>query len=140
MNSVVLSGRLTKDPEVRYDDSKSAIARFTLATDRRFKREGEPTADFIPCVTFGKTAEFVEKYFSKGKGIMLQGRIKTGSYTNKDGQRIFTTEVVAENVEFLGSKSDEPQRSERQEPPVGKAPEDGFMDIPDDADEFLPFA
>ena len=106
MNSVVLVGRLTKDPDVRYNPNGMGIARFTVAVDRRFKREGQPEADFISCVAFGKTAEFMEKYFTKGKLIGLSGSIQTGSYTNKDGQKVYTTDVVAENVEFVGSKSE----------------------------------
>ena len=140
MNSSVISGRLTKDPDVRYNPSGMATARFTVACDRRFKKEGEPTADFINCVAFGKTAEFVEKYFAKGKGIMLNGRIQTGSYTNKEGQKVFTTDVVAENVEFLGSKSEETERPAKQDPPVGKAPDEEWMSIPDNIGEDLPFA
>ena len=106
MNSVVLVGRLTKDPDVRYNPSGMGIAKFTVAVDRRFKREGQPEADFISCVAFGKTAEFMEKYFTKGKLIGLSGSIQTGSYTNKDGQKVYTTDVVAENVEFVGSKNE----------------------------------
>lgn len=142
MNSVVLSGRLTKDPDVRYTEAKLAIADFTVASDRRFKRDGEPTADFIRCKAFGKTAEFIEKYFTKGKPIMLSGRIQTGSYQNKEGQTVYTTEVIAENVEFLGSKSENerPVSEEHQEPPVGKAPDNSWLDVPDDIDEQLPFA
>lgn len=145
MNCSVLSGRLTKDPEVRYTQTQMAIADFTVASDRRFKRDGEPTADFIRCIAFGKTAEFIEKYFTKGKPIILSGRIQTGSYQNKEGQTVYTTEVVVENVEFLGSKSENeryerPASEERQEPPAGPAPDDGFMDIPEGFDEQLPFA
>ena len=109
MNNVVLMGRLTRDPDVRYStqgDSQMAIARFTLAVDRRFKRNGDDqNADFISCVAFGKTAEFVEKYVNKGTKLTLSGRIQTGSYTNKDGQKVYTTDVVAENVEFAESKA-----------------------------------
>ena len=145
MNSCVISGRLVRDPEVRYTQTQMAIADFTVACDRRFKRDGEPTADFIRCKAFGKTAEFIEKYFTKGKTIMLSGRIQTGSYKNKEGQMVYTTEVIAENVEFLGSKSENehyerPASEERQEPPAGPAPNDGFMDIPEGFDEQLPFA
>lgn len=140
MNSCVISGRLTKDPEVRYTQAQMAIADFTVASDRRFKRDGEPTADFIRCKAFGKTAEFIEKYFTKGKPIILSGRIQTGSYQNKEGQTVYTTEVIAENVEFLGSKSENEHHEERQEPPAGKAPDNSWLDVPDDIDEQLPFA
>lgn len=132
MNSVVESGRLVKDPEIRSYPNGTMVASFTLAVDRRFKRE-EQTADFIRCKCFGKTAEFVEKYFSKGKSMILNGRIETGSYKDKDGKTVYTTEVVAENVEFFGSKSEE-------EPRPPKAPEDGFIDVPESLDEELPFA
>ena len=114
MNQVILMGRLTRDPEVRYSggESSMAIARYTLAVDRRFKRDGEATADFINCVSFGKTAEFAERYFRKGIKIAVSGRIQTGSYTNKDGVKVYTTEVVVENQEFCESKaaSDEANR------------------------------
>ena len=102
MNKVVLVGRLTRDPEVRYSqgDNATAVARYTLAVDRRFRRDGEPTADFIPCVIFGRSAEFAEKYFRQGLKIAVTGRIQTGSYTNRDGQKVYTTEVVVEDQEF----------------------------------------
>ena len=103
MNKVILMGRLTRDPEVRYSqgDQATAIARYTLAVDRRFKRDGDQqTADFIPCVAFGRAGEFAEKYFRKGTKVAITGRIQTGSYTNKDGQRVYTTDVVVEEQEF----------------------------------------
>ena len=102
MNKVILMGRLTRDPEVRYSQgaTATAIARFSMAVDRRFKRDGEPDADFINCVAFGRTGEFIERYGHKGTKFVVEGRIQTGSYTNKDGQRVYTTDVVAENVEF----------------------------------------
>ncbi len=106
MNHVVLVGRLTKDPDVRYSPNGAAVARFTVAVDRRFKKEGQQEADFISCVAFGKQGEFIEKYFNKGKLIGLTGSIQTGSYTNKDGQKVYTTDVVADSVEFVGSKSE----------------------------------
>jgi single-strand DNA-binding protein len=141
MNNVSLVGRFTRDPEVRYTDSGSSIARFTVAVDRRFKQEGGQTADFISCIAFGKTAEFIEKYFRQGMRIGLEGRIQTGSYTNKDGVKVYTTDVVAENVEFVESKSSESgqgyQQSERPDP--SNAIGDGFMNIPDGIDEELPF-
>jgi len=166
MNQVVLMGRLTRDPEVRYSSGESslAIARYTLAVDRRFKRDGEPTADFINCVAFGKTAEFAERYFRKGIKIAVSGRIQTGSYTNKEGAKVYTTEVVVENQEFCESKaaSDEANRGfggqtydggqrggndgygqpapQRRPSAPAEAPGDGFMNIPDGIDEELPFA
>ena len=99
MNKVVLVGRLTRDPEVRYSqgDSATAVARYTVAVDRRFKRENEPTADFIPCVVFGRSAEFAEKYFRQGMRVSISGRIQTGSYTNRDGVKVYTTEVIVKN-------------------------------------------
>lgn len=131
MNSVQLLGRLTRDPDVRYSDGGSTIARFTLAVDRRFKHEGGETADFINCIAFGKTAEFIEKYFSKGKKIALNGRIQTGSYTNKDNLKVYTTDVVVENVEFVESKGESGLNAE---------PGNGdFVNVPDGVDEELPF-
>lgn len=138
MNSVQLVGRFTRDPEIRYSDGGSSIARFALAVDRKYKKEGEQSADFISCIAFGKTAEFIEKYFWKGMRVGLNGRIQTGSFTNKDGQKVYTTDVVAEGVEFVESKgfsgnSSDSQQS-RPEPDL-----DGFMRIPDGIDEELPF-
>lgn len=139
MNKVFLIARLTRDPEIRYSNTNEgqlAIARYTLAVDRRFKRDGEQTADFIRCVSFGKTAEFAEKYFHQGTKIAVEGRIQTGSYQNKDGQTVYTTEVVVENTEFAESKSASDQQNNQPAP----APSDGFMDIPDNVDDSgLPF-
>ena len=106
MNKVILVGRLTRDPEVRYSQGREvlAIGRYTIAVDRKYKREGEPTADFIPCVIFGKAAEFAEKYFRQAMRISISGRIQTGSYTNKDGHKVYTTEVIVEEQEFAESK------------------------------------
>lgn len=132
-------GRLTRDPEVRYSQGQNsiAIARFALAVDRRFKRDGEPTADFINCLVFGKSAEFAEKYFRKGMRITISGRIQTGSYTNKDGVKVYTTEVVVEEQEFAESK----KSSESNAPAGNQQPGgDGFMNIPDGIDEELPFS
>ena len=144
MNKVILMGRLTRDPEVRYGGANnSAVARFSLAVDRRFKRDGdEQTADFINCVAFGKTAEFLEKYARKGTKFVVEGRIQTGSYTNKEGQRVYTTDVVCENVEFAESKNSQSGGSSF-DGGAGFAPSsdagDGFMNIPDGIDEELPF-
>lgn len=137
MNSVQLVGRLTKDPEVRYTDGGSTIARFSLAVDRRYKSENGPTADFPNCVAFGKTAEFIEKYFRKGMRMGCQGRIQTGSYTNNDGQKVYTTDVVVESCEFVEAKAS--QQSEENNDGFGPADENGFMNIPADIDEELPF-
>ena len=106
MNKAILMGRLTRDPEVRYTPGENsfAIARYTLAVDRKIRKDGDATADFINCVVFGRSAEFVEKYFRKGLKITIEGRIQTGSYTNRDGQKVYTTEVVVEEQEFAESK------------------------------------
>lgn len=165
MNKVILMGRLTRDPEVRYSagENSLAIARYTLAVDRRFRRDGEATADFISCVSFGRTAEFAEKYFRQGLKIVVTGRIQTGSYTNREGQKVYTTEVVVEEQEFAESKaaSDNYQGGNYQNnnyqnnnygggfgggnsAPAASAggssvSADGFMNIPDGIDEELPF-
>ena len=146
MNKVILMGRLTRDPEVRYSqgENSSAVARYTLAVDRRFKRQGEQDADFIGCVSFGKTAEFIEKYLHQGTKVVVCGRIQTGSYTNKEGQRVYTTDVVAEEVEFVESKAASAEHSGGGYQPVSRpepsqAVGDGFMNIPDGIDEELPF-
>ena len=152
MNKVVLVGRLTRDPEVRYSqgDSATAVARYTVAVDRRFKRDNEPTADFIPCVVFGRSAEFAEKYFRQGMRVSVSGRIQTGSYTNKDGVRVYTTEVIVEEQELAESRAEsEANRGSFQynNAPASQAPAsapsmdagDGFMNIPDGIDEELPF-
>ena len=146
MNNVQLVGRLTRDPDIRYTDSGTSIARFNVACDRRFKKEGGQEADFISCLSFGKTAEFIEKYFHKGNRIGLTGRIQTGSYTKDDGSTVYTTDVVAENVEFVESKSSAADSgSGRPAPASAPAPEpvpdaQGFMNIPDDLDDELPFS
>ena len=147
MNKVILMGRLTRDPEVRYTQGYNAmaIARFTLAVDRRFRRDGEATADFISCVAFGRSAEFAEKYFRQGLKIVVSGRIQTGSYTNREGQKVYTTEVVVEEQEFAKSKavSDshvaQASRQSMPSPAPAAASADGFMNIPDGIDEELPF-
>ncbi len=136
MNIVVLTGRITKDAEIRYSQGNEpmAIARFSLAVDRKYKKDGEQGADFISCVAFGKRAEFLEKYGKKGTKFNLDGSIQTGSYTNKDGQKVYTTDVIVNNIEFgesKGTKSDAPQDA----PQVDA---DGFMNIPDGLEE-LPF-
>lgn len=138
MNSVQLVGRLTRDPEVRYanKEKSTAIARFTVACDRKFKKDGEQASDFISCVALGKVAEFVERYFFKGSSIGINGRIQTGSY-EKGGQKVYTTDVLAESVEFVGSKSN--GENKPQDSPQASPQDTGFMNIPDDIDEDLPF-
>ena len=133
MNKVILMGRLTRDPEVRYSagDNSMAVARYTLAVDRRVRRDEGQGADFIGCVAFGKSAEFAEKYLRKGTKVVVTGRIQTGSYTNRDGQKVYTTDVVIEEQEFAESKAS-------SQPGQDKG-SDGFMNIPDGIDEELPF-
>lgn len=167
MNKVILMGRLTRDPEVRYSqgDKPTAIARFTLAVNRRTRREGDPDADFINCVAFGRNGEFAEKYLRQGTKIAVTGRIQTGSYTNRDGQKVFTTEVVIEEQEFAESKGNGTPSNNGGNTNAnrgasnnanGQVPEgysagygagysgtdigDGFMNIPDGIDEELPFS
>lgn len=135
MNKVELMGRLTREPDIRRNDNDLCIARYTLAVDRRFKSE-EQTADFISCVAFGKSAEFVEKYIGKGMRIVVVGRIQTGSYQHRDGYTVYTTDVIAEEHYFADNMRKE--ETNTQEPPAGSSP-DGFMTIPDDIDEELPW-
>jgi single-strand DNA-binding protein len=149
MNKVILMGRLTRDPEVRYSqgDQATAVARYTLAVDRRFRRDGEQqTADFIQCVAFARAGEFAEKYFRKGMKVLVTGRIQTGSYTNKDGQKVYTTDVIVEEQEFAESKGSSENNggfsggySGGDRPSPSSAAGDGFMNIPDGIDEELPF-
>ena len=149
MNKVMLMGRLTREPDIRYSQGENAmaIARYTLAVDRRFSRGGnDQSADFISCVAFGRSAEFAEKYLHQGTKIVVTGRIQTGSYTNREGQKVYTTDVVVEDQEFAESKSAAAQNgggsSYRQEsrPQPSSAVDDGFMNIPDGVeDEGLPF-
>lgn len=140
MNKVILMGRLTRDPEVRYSQGNEsmAVARYTLAVDRRFKRDGEATADFIQCVAFGKSGEFAEKYFKKGTKVIVEGRIQTGSY-EKDGQKVYTTDVVVEQQEFAESKNAS-EGSQAAVSQLSSAVGEGFMNIPDAVNEELPFA
>ena len=142
MNKVVLMGRLTRDPDVRYSQGETplAIARYTLAVDRRFKRNGEQDADFINCVAFGRTAEFAEKYLKQGTKMVVSGRIQTGSYTNRDGVKVYTTEVVIEEQDFAESKAAAAQNSNMGAPQPSAAASDGFMNIPDGLEEELPFS
>ncbi len=151
MNKVILVGRLTRNPETRYSqgENPTAIARYTLAVDRRFRREGQPDADFIRCVAFGRAGEFADKYFTQGMRVAVSGRIQTGSYTNRDGVKVYTTEVVVEDQEFAQSKNEnngpmpqshnEPAPRAEQSAPAASIPEDDFMNIPEGVDEDLPF-
>lgn len=141
MNKVILMGRLTRDPEVRYTqgDNASAVARFSLAVDRRFKKDGDQTADFINCVAFGKTGEFIEKYGRKGTKFVVEGRIQTGSYTNKDGQKVYTTDVVVEQVEFAESKASADGNTTNNTANSNVPTDTSFMDTPDSIDEEFPF-
>ena len=142
MNKVILMGRLTRDPEVRYSQGNEpiAIARYTLAVDRRFKRNSdENSADFIGCVAFGKAGEFAEKYFRKGIRVLVTGRIQTGSYTNREGQKVYTTDVIIEEQEFAESRAASEGNSQGQQRQQEQSAGDGFMNIPDGVDDELPF-
>nr|DAR65738.1 MAG TPA: Single strand binding protein [Caudoviricetes sp.] len=138
MNKVILMGRLTRDPDVRYSTGDNlAIARYTLAVDRRFRRDGEAAADFINCVTFGRAAEFAEKYLRQGTKIAVSGRIQTGNYTNRDGHKVYTTEIVVEEQEFAEGKNAGSGSSHSQ--PAPETDPDGFMNIPEGIEEEMPF-
>lgn len=149
MNKVILMGRLTRDPEVRYSQGENslAIARYSLAVDRRFKRAGEPDADFFNCTVFGKSAEFAEKYFHQGTKLVVTGRIQNDNYTNRDGQKVYSVQVIVEEQEFAESKNasagagDYQQQAPSQSGgrPAPSEAADGFMNIPDGIDEELPF-
>ena len=146
MNKAILMGRLVRDPEIRHSQGERsmAIGRYTLAVDRRYKQDGQQSADFIPCVCFDKAAEFAEKYFKQGTKIVVTGRIQTGSYTNKDGQKVYTTEVMIEDQEFAESKGSSQNSGQNGSQPGSRTEPttdgDGFMNIPDGIDEELPFA
>lgn len=159
MNTVILMGRLTRDPEVRYSagENSTALARFSIAVDRRFRRDGQQETDFFDCSAFGRQAEFIEKYLKKGTKIVLQGRIENNNYTNRDGQKVYGTRIVAENIEFAESKAVSQQNASAFRPPasadnyaasapapagpreIPDGPDGGFMNIPDGIDEELPF-
>ena len=148
MNKVIMMGRLTRDPEVRYGGANNnAIARFSIAVDRRFKREGEPDADFFNCVAFGRTGEFVEKYLKKGTKIVIDGELRNNNYTNKDGQKVYGMDIVANTIEFAESKTSAqnyqdsaPSTAGSQGAPAPTADAgDGFMNIPDGIEDELPF-
>ena len=137
MNKVILIGRVVRDAEIRYSQGTNltAIARYTLAADRKFKQEGQPNADFINCIAFGKLGEFAEKYLRQGIKIAVTGRIQTGSYTNKDGQKVYTTDVVVEEQEFCESKS-----QSNSQPQPTPSNDNSWMNIPDGVEDSLPFS
>ena len=137
MNKVIEIGRLVREPEIRYSQgaNTTCIARYTLAVDRKFKQEGQPNADFINCIAFGKLGEFAEKYLHKGTKIAIVGRIQTGSYTNKDGQKVYTTDVVVEEQEFCESKS-----QSNSQPQPTPSNDNSWMNIPDGVEDSLPFS
>ena len=148
MNKVILMGRLTRDPEVRYSQgaSQTAVARFSIAVDRRFKREGEPDADFFNCTAFGRQAEFIERYLHTGTKVVLSGRIQNDNYTNKDGQMVYSVRVMVDEIEFAESKNASSQNEGGFQggfaggaAPAASGASDGFMNIPDGIDEELPF-
>ncbi|MCI9073656.1 MAG: single-stranded DNA-binding protein [Lachnospiraceae bacterium] len=152
MNKVILMGRLTRDPEVRYSQgaSQTAVARFSIAVDRRFKREGEPDADFFNCTAFGKQAEFVERYLRKGVKVVVCGRIQNDNYTNKEGQMVYSVRVMVDEIEFAESKNASANNGDGgyngggymgggNNAPAPSGAGDGFMNIPDGIDEELPF-
>lgn len=139
MNKVILTGRFTRDPEIKYTNDGTSIARFSIAVNRKFVKEGsDQKADFLNCVAFGKSAEFIEKYFRKGMKADLSGRIQTGSYTNKDSVKVYTTDIVVEEIEFGESKGSS-QAQTASPTPNPEADPDGFMSIPDGIDEEMPF-
>ena len=152
MNKVILMGRLTRDPEVRYSQgaSQTAVARFSIAVDRRFKREGEPDADFFNCTAFGKQAEFIERYLRKGVKVVVCGRIQNDNYTNKEGQMVYSVRVMVDEIEFAESKNASANNGDSgyngggymggaNSAPAPSGAGDGFMNIPDGIDEELPF-
>lgn len=149
MNKVILMGRLTRDPEVRYGqgDSSSSVARFSIAVDRRFKREGDPDADFFNCTAFGRQADFVEKYLKKGTKMLITGRVQNDNYTNKDGQQVYSVQIIVDEMEFAESKNSNGQaagdgaaQTTRPTPAAAAAPAAGFMNIPNGIDDELPFS
>lgn len=152
MNKVILMGRLTRDPEVRYSQgaNQTAVARFSIAVDRRFKREGEPDADFFNCTAFGKQAEFIERYLRKGVKVVVCGRIQNDNYTNKEGQMVYSVRVMVDEIEFAESKNASANNGDGgyngggymgggNNAPAPSGAGDGFMNIPDGIDEELPF-
>lgn len=142
MNICIMMGRPTKDPEIHYTQDGKPIARFTLAVDRRFKREGQPDADFHTCICFGRTAEFVEKYIQKGTKILVTGALQDNNYQGRDGQTVYSKQIVCDSIEFAESKAASHGTPKQAAPkqPEQKPDKDGFMNIPDGIDEELPFA
>ena len=137
MNKVLMCGRLTRDPEVRYGDNQKAVARFSLAVDRKFAKEGDPTTDFFNCTAFGKTAEFIEKYVVKGTKLIITGRIQNDNYTNKDGQTVYSVQILVDELEFAESKKGASGSGQVHE--QGETPVQGFQNIPNGIDDELPF-
>lgn len=142
MNKIILCGRLTKDPEVRYSQgaTQTAVARVSLAVNRKWKREGEPEADFFNCTSFGKQAEFIEKYLRKGSKVLISGRVQNDNYTNKDGQKVYAVNIMIEEIEFAESKNAGQQDTNQRQQDRPAYTNDGFMTIPDGTEEELPFA
>jgi single-strand DNA-binding protein len=138
MNKVILMGRLTKCPEIRSTADGKTIASYSLAVNRSFKREGDPDADFLNCVAFGKPAEFAEKYFKKGMQILVTGRIQTGSYTNKEGHKVYTTDIIIESQEFTERKQETPQKPTEAPQTTPEKVADGWVNMPENIDD-LPF-
>lgn len=141
MNKIILCGRLTKDPEIRYSQgaTQTAVARVSLAVNRKWKREGEPEADFFNCTAFGKQAEFIEKYLRKGSKVLISGRVQNDNYTNKDGQKVYAVNIMIEEIEFAESKNAGQQDTNQRQQDRPAYTNDGFMSIPDGEEE-LPFA
>lgn len=137
MNKVILMGRLTRDPEITSTATGTTFARFSLAVDRRFKREGEPTADFFNCTTFGKNAEFIERYVKKGTKLVVSGRLENNNYTNKQGEKVYENRVIVEETEFAESKN-AASEAEKEEPK--EAAQDTFLNVPEGLVEELPFS
>lgn len=142
MNKVILMGRLTRDPDIRWTQGQEqkCMARYTLAVDRRVKQGAEQTADFITIITFGTQAEFIEKYVKKGTKLVISGHIQTGSYTNRDGVKVYTTDVITESVEFAESKKAAGEQSNANPNKDANVDDDGFMNVPDEIDDELPFS
>lgn len=140
MNKVILIGRLIKDPDIRTGTNDTKIARYILAVNRKYHKNNEPTADFINCVAFGKNGEFAEKYLHKGTKVIVEGHIQTGSYTNRDGKKVYTTEVYIERIEFAESKLSSENNVQNEQSAPTATPNDGFMNIPDNVEDAgLPF-
>jgi len=140
MNKWIGMGRLTRDPEVRYGQSGNAVANFSIAVDRRFKRDGEAQTDFFNCTAFGKTGEFVEKYLKKGIKVVVDGELQNNNYEDKNGTKHYSVQIIVNQIEFAESKSSQANNNDTTEPEANKPADDGFMNIPDGIDEELPFA